>query len=93
MAQPLEDYNADEWLGEAKEAIRKYIDYGTIPGSLLAAVLRNDLRIAIMIATADEALLLKDVIMWLARYAPIGCWGSFENVNFWLELKAREQMG
>lgn len=63
--------------------MRRWIERGIVPGHFLTAVLTNDLREAVARADDTNRSLLANYIIFLSSYAPIGCWGSPENVKEW----------
>jgi len=76
----------------AKTAIPEYmrpsvVSYltGTVPyhGGFLTALLKNDLRGAVLRADARNAACLGDWIRFLIDHAPSASWGSPEKVRDW----------
>lgn len=68
-------------------AIKRYLLDHTKPGSFLSAVLQNNLRDAIFNADAENIHLLPIYVRWFYNFAPIGSWGSPDNVKRWLAQK------
>lgn len=57
------------------------------PGSFLLAVLQNDFMKALGCADSANINCLKAYGMFLYDYAPLGSYGSRENVDAWLERR------
>ena len=73
--------------GELLGAFARFVEYGILPGSFLTSVLENNLRESF--AHADE--LNKANLFWVVSFCynvlPRDCWGSPENVNYWVAKK------
>jgi len=67
------------------QSLLAYITDHRPVGHFLTAVLSNDLREACNRGDDDNKHKLYEYIFFLHNYAPLGCWGSFENVKAWLE--------
>lgn len=65
-----------------------WLQNGIQPGSFLRAVLENDLREACNRADTTNRYRLYDLVFFLYNYAPIGSWGSPENVQAWYQMNA-----
>ena len=66
--------------------LQAYIQTGRPVGGFLTAVLRNDLREAVGRADDHNIANLPAYIAYLHNKAPMGCWGSTENVKHWKEI-------
>ena len=55
------------------------------PGDFLCAVLRNDLKDAVVRADHINLPLLRAIVVWLDTEAPANAWGSVEKFETWLE--------
>jgi hypothetical protein len=66
-------------------ALVRYIDTGQPPGHFCEAVLRNDLKSAVMAADDDNIVALPLIVSWLYNNAPSICWGSPERVEAWVK--------
>ena len=66
-------------------AIVRYYERGLPPGHFLTAVISNDLKEAVNRADNEDVALLKNYVLWFYNYAPVGSWGSAENMQTWLE--------
>lgn len=69
------------------EPLERYVETGRLPGDFLTAVLENDLRRAVGLATEDSLELLPALVRWLTWEAPHAAWGSRESVESWRERK------
>jgi hypothetical protein len=71
----------------------RWIEHGVPPGHFLTAVLSNDLRGAFERADSDNLPLIRDYLVFLYNYAPMGCWGSEHAFRTWEKdkLEAREK--
>lgn len=59
----------------------RYFNAGIVPGSFLTAVLKNDLREAILFADDESLILLPDLVRWLTlTLRQPQMWGSKENI-------------
>lgn len=75
------------------KGLREWIEHGIVPGSFLAAILRNDLKGAIGNADATNRHLIPNYVEYLYNFAPGSCWGSPEHMARWLETKKGERDG
>ena len=66
-----------------RSGLAKYVLYGAPVGSFLNGLLTNDLRIAVGAADAENALLLKEYVMWLNNNPSGNCWGTDARVRLW----------
>jgi hypothetical protein len=69
--------------------LNRWISHGVNPGHFLTAVLMNDLREAVVRADDDNLRALPEIVNWVRRNAPIGCWGSPQAVNRWRMSRRR----
>lgn len=71
-----------------RDSMQRYIEEGIPPGDFLLAFLSNDLMDALGRADWINIHQFKEIGEWLFMRAPMGCYGSPENVRRWLENKA-----
>jgi hypothetical protein len=69
------------------DSLQAYIETGRPLGGFLEAVVSNDLKEACARADDINQRQIFDYVKWLYNNAPIGCWGSPENYEFWMEKK------
>lgn len=74
------------WLGvpgHLQPALRRWIGYGELPGDFLQAVLRNDLRGAVL--RADDVALpaIRSIVRFMINNPPSICWGTDMAVTRW----------
>lgn len=62
-----------------------WLTEGIPPGSFMTAILTNDLREACNRADDTNRYRLYDFVFFLYNYAPVGSWGSWENVQDWIK--------
>ena len=74
------------------EALKRYIDYGQRPGHFLTAVICNDLYSAVARADDHNVLNLRAYIGYLHNEAPSNCWGSYENMQKYINQKQKERL-
>ena len=67
-----------------RAAIKRYLFERIKPGGFLSAVLANDLKNAVANADAANLALLPVYVRWFYNFAPVGSWGSPDNVAKWL---------
>lgn len=65
------------------DGLLNYILTGRGTGHFLTAILTNDLKGACNRADDENQRRLYDYVFFLVNYAPMGCWGSVENVERW----------
>lgn len=68
-----------------QDGLIEYILHGRPTGSFLTAVLSNDLKEACSRADSTNIHALPRYISFLYNHAPVGCWGSEERVESWIE--------
>lgn len=71
--------------GDMAEALARYVYFGIMPGSFLAAVLENNLKEAVFKADHRNKDKLREFVIVLYNYVPAEAWGSAEKVTSWLE--------
>lgn len=84
-----QELNGYQWVDVPRHlvpALRRWIGYGEEPGYFLQAVLRNDLREAVLLADADSRAGLLSIIIFLATWPPSPCWGSTMAYTRWGRL-------
>jgi len=68
------------------DGLYHYVMDGRPTGSFLTAILSNNLKEACNRADDINKNLLYDYVFFLYNYAPLGCWGSEESVDHWMEI-------
>jgi len=61
----------------------KWVTVAQPTGDFLYAVLTNNLKEACNRADDENIEALYHIVCWLYNHAPLGCWGSVENVKGW----------
>ena len=69
-----------------QEGIKRYVEHKVQPGSVLSAVLCNDLRTAVLRADPNNIQALKLIVEWFDSYHP----GLYGRENFLAHLKKNE---
>jgi hypothetical protein len=64
--------------------ILNYLLHGVQPGNFLTAVLKNDLKEAIMRADDENIIRLPSYVRFFYNNAPIASWGSPEKFHEWI---------
>lgn len=67
-----------------RTALVRWVDRGEAPGDFLQAVIRNDLRNAVLRADSENLPLLPTYLHWLYWNAPAPCSGSQAAYDDWL---------
>jgi len=67
------------------DGLVRYLVHRIRPGHFLNAVLASDLREAIGRADPDCRQGLGSIVLFLAQVAPANSWGSYENLEAWLD--------
>ena len=70
--------------------IERYISQGIVPGQFLTAIITNDLKGAVDHADAANLASIPAYVGFFYNKAPIGCWGSQENMDNWVRYKQKE---
>lgn len=65
------------------EALRRWVEQGTLPGHFLQAVLKGKLYDAVSRADSENREALTDLTTLIRSRAPTGCYGSPEHVEQW----------
>ena len=78
-------------FSELKESIDRYVTLGVPTGGFLEAVISNDLREAYGRADDTSLLILFELVSYLYRACPAGCWGSPENYRSWISRHAEQR--
>lgn len=68
--------------------VTRYIEDGIKPGGFLCAVISNDLKGAVARADHINIQAIPNIVAWFYNNAPKECWGSEDNFNIWLKMKA-----
>lgn len=73
----------EDWVQE----LFNYFICGWHPGSFHRACFANNLfRASLHTHPSNEWKHIVEMMKWINEFAPEGSWGSYENVNQWLEL-------
>jgi hypothetical protein len=72
-----------------REGLALYLREHIPTGHFLLAVLSNNLMEACDRADLDARTHLWNIVCFLQNYAPIGSWGTRENVRAWLDARPR----
>ncbi len=72
-------------LQDCIDSLRRYADHKTPTGGFLRAVLANDLMEAIGRGDVFNIQALPEICRYIYNDIPLSCWGSYENVDNWLE--------
>ena len=75
---------------DMSEGLIEYILLGRPVGHFLTAVLENNLREACNRADERNQKLIYQYVFFLYNYAPVGAWGSEENVETWKKHRGFE---
>lgn len=68
------------------DPLRRYVEYGVVPdGSLLRAVLANQLAEALLLYDETNAYNIRRLIVFIHHYLPVQAWGSAERIARWEE--------
>lgn len=67
------------------EAIRKYVDDHKPPDQFLQAVIRNDLREAVVRADPSNLSAIRAWVGLFCNYCPSPCWGSEMAYKEWIK--------
>jgi hypothetical protein len=71
--------------GHTYESLKRYVIDGIEPGGFLTAVLSNDLIGAVANADDQNEKQITTIAKFVYNRCPIGCSGSKEKVNKWIE--------
>jgi hypothetical protein len=75
-----------------QDTARRYVERGIPGGHFFTAVICNDLLGAFGRADDENAAAMRDWAMWLYNDAPVGCFGSREKMQAWVEAGGLEGM-
>lgn len=67
--------------------MQRYIEHGIVPGDFLRAVIRRDL-VAVLLADDENLARIRVIVRWFHQEAPSDCWGSPDDLRFWLNKHA-----
>jgi hypothetical protein len=67
--------------------MRRYLGFHIRPGSFLQAVLRNDLKDAVLRADPDNLHRLRDIVLWIDKGVPGQAQGSQEAIEEWCKKR------
>jgi len=74
-----------------RDAMRRYLDYGSRPGSFLTAVIENDFVNAICGADKEHYSHLQEIAWFIYNEAPGNSWGSRKKREAWQKLFEEEK--
>ena len=81
---PRDELRADRVPVHLRDGIRRYVEHGILPGSLLRAIICNNLRETICRAAGDLTLGdIRAVHFWFWDCAPGACYGSEDRMAMW----------
>ena len=72
-------------------ALKFFVEHGTLPGGFMQAVISNDLRGAVERADELNLPLIPAYVNWLYNEAPAPCWGSHKKMVEWANRKQTER--
>ena len=78
-------YIPDQMMG----SIKRYIEYGVIPGNFLQAIICNNLKEAVGKADDENIDNLPAYIGYFYNEAPTNCWGSHKRMVDWADQLGR----
>ncbi len=70
--------------------IERYINHGIPPGNFLRAIIKNNLKEAVMYADDENIKNIPAYVNFFYNYAPENCWGSPQELVDWNEGKGLE---
>jgi hypothetical protein len=79
--------NYDTLPDYMQEGMKRYIEDGIKPGSFMYHILCNDFPRAIRSSDRANKHNLLVYAEWLINEAPGECWGSVDNVRYWMLLQ------
>lgn len=85
--------NIDALPDHMHEGMINYIEDGVPPGSFLAAVLENNLTMAVMKADHINRHRIVDFVEYLMWFSPNGCYGNEEAVQNWIKTGGLRGLG
>lgn len=65
--------------------IQRYVEHGIEPGGFLTAIIQNNLSQAIGQADTENMKNIPAFVAYFYNECPIGCWGSKEKMESWIE--------
>lgn len=87
MAKLMLFYDGWNVPSHTAESIENYLIRGLQPGGFVTSVLANDLLGAATSCDYINKERIVDIVKWVAAFAPVGSWGSYDNVGGWIEDK------
>jgi hypothetical protein len=78
------------FLSHTRQAIENYIIDGYQPGGFLTAVFANDLFGAMGSADHLNKFAMAEICGWIYNEAPRDCWGNYQVVKDYLDMKRKE---
>ena len=68
-----------------RDALDRYVQHKILPGGFLVSVLSNDLFGAVARADSENLAALTDIVKYIYNELPTGCWGSWEQIRWFVE--------
>jgi hypothetical protein len=68
-----------------KDTLENYVQRGYMPGTFTAAVLANDLTIAVMVADPISLAKLRNIVQYVVNEVPADAQGSYAKVKNWVK--------
>lgn len=63
--------------------IEGWVEKAKPPGSVIMAILMNDLRTAVLLIPEEELPDLREIVSFLQTWAPSRCFGSLDRIAEW----------
>ena len=83
----IEDIQWDDCPGNFREALKRHVEFGIVPGSFLTAVLSNDLFDAMNRADVVSKAQLGELCKFIYFSLPGVAWGSKDQVIFYTKTR------
>ena len=77
-------------MEEIKDSLERYVKHRIETGGFLRAVLENNLFEVIARADVNNVNRIQTICMYIYNNLPLGCYGSKEKVEDWLQGKSIE---
>lgn len=85
--------NAHPIAPAIERALAVYVVHRQVPGDFVYALLRNDLKDAVVRADEFNVINLYNIVIWLTNVVPGRAWGSDVKVLQWLSARTEESNG
>lgn len=76
----FKDYKVPD---HTQETLVNYLTRGWQPGGFVEGMLAMDMQRAVYAADHVNRVYIADIAQWIIEQAPIGSWGSYEQVDAW----------